>query len=116
MNKILRNNVRILRPCEYKQLLTGITKPDLKILTQTMLYTGMRYVELKRFQINPNWFDGEFIYLPKEALFKKRTQIERSVRLNPQGRIIVDYFLKINRKYPSWAHNICFRMELLSVV
>ena len=100
---ITRNGVRILRPSEYKELLGGITKPDMKNQLQALLYTGVRFVEMKRFQHHPSWFDGDFINLPKEAVHKqKRTQMERAVRLNPQGKVHVDYFTRLKRELPSW--------------
>jgi integrase len=99
---IIRQNTRILRPNEFKALLSHVPKTDHKTMLQTLLYTGMRYVELQRFQCYPSWFDGDFLHLPKEACQKKeRTQQERWVRLNQQGRMIVQYFrapsLEMNR-------------------
>jgi len=70
----------------------------------------MRYVEVQRFQKYPSWFDGEFIHLPREATKKKlRTQPERWVRLNNQGRMIVQYFKNIKTPVPtyqSWNDNL----------
>jgi len=92
MKEILRFNVRILRPQEYKKLLSGCSKPDMRTMLQALLYTGMRYIEMKRFQKYPSWFDNvQFIHLPRDAVHKhKRTQMERFVRLNPQGKLIMN--------------------------
>ena len=111
MKEILRFNVRILRPTEYKQLLSGCNKPDMRTMLQALLYTGMRYIEMKRFQNYPSWFDNDqFIHLPREAsLKKKRTQMERFVRLNPQGKLIIEYFTQMKRglpSYQSWSENM----------
>lgn len=108
---ILRSNTRILRPCEYKKLLEGCPKQDLKTILQALLYTGMRYIELKRFQDYPSWFDGnQFIHLPRIADRKvMRTQKERYVRLNPPGKLIIEYFLQLKRSMPSyqsWQENM----------
>jgi len=111
MKDIMRMKVRILRPSEYKQLLTGCPKPELKTTLQALMYTGMRYIELKRFQSYPSWYDGVlFIHLPKESVHKnKRVQLERVVRLSPPGRIIIEYFLNskhIVPTYQTWQENL----------
>ena len=109
--EIIVKKTRVLRPSEYKRLLEGCQKQDLKTILQALLYTGMRYIELKRFHKYPSWFDGvQFIHLPREADRKvKRTQQERFVRLSPPGRIIVGYFLQLKRPMPAyqtWQENM----------
>lgn len=109
--EIMRSKVRILRPVEYKQLLTGCPKTELKTALQALMYTGMRYIEMKRFQKYPSWYDGvQFIHLPKESVHKqKRTQMERCVRLSPPGRIIIEYFINSKYKLPTyqtWQENL----------
>jgi len=108
--EITVSGVRVLRPLEYKALLRGCSKPDFRTILQTMLYTGMRYVEMKRFQDHPEWWTGEFIHLPKEASLKhKRTQKERWVRLNQPGKMAVEYFLRCDKRLPSyqsWSENM----------
>jgi hypothetical protein len=65
---------------------------------------------MQRFQECPSWFDGDFVHLPKEASRKvKRTQQERWVRLNNQGKMIVQYFNNIKTpmpSYQSWNQNL----------
>lgn len=101
---------RIFRPKEFKALLEGCPKIDYKTMLQALLFTGMRYIEMQRFQKYPSWFDGDFVHLPKEASRKvKRTQQERWVRLNNQGKMVVQYFT--NQKtpmptYQSWNENL----------
>ena len=104
MKETMRMNTRILHPSEYKQLLTGCPKPELKTMLQALMYTGMRYIEMKRFQKHPSWYDGvQFIHLPKEAVHKQqRVQMERTVRLSPPGRIIIEYFLQSKHKIPTY--------------
>jgi len=102
-NPITRFGIRVLRPGECKQLLNGVTKPEMKTQFQALLFTGMRYVEMKRFWQHPSWFDGDFINLPKSAVKKqKRTQMERAVRLNAQGKVHIEYFTRLKRPLPSW--------------
>lgn len=102
---IIRQKVRILRPSEYTQFLSGVTKQHHRIFCQTLLYTGMRYIELQRFHDYPEWFDGNFIHLPEMADRKvKRTQPERWVRLNPSGKVIVEFFTKMEEKLPAYQN------------
>jgi integrase len=107
---IIMMGTRVLRPREWKALLAGCPKIEYKTILQTLLYTGMRYIELQRFQSKPQWFDGEFVHLPKEASRKvMRTQQERWVRLNNQGRMMVQFFISIQTTVPtyqSWNENL----------
>lgn len=109
-NPIILHKTRILRPKEYKALLAGCPKIEYKTMLQALLYTGLRYIELQRFQRNPQWFDGEFIHLPSEASKKKlRTQKERWIRLNNQGRMVIQFFITVKNKVPtyqSWTENL----------
>lgn len=102
---ILRQGVRILRPKEFRALLKACTKPHHRTMLQALLYTGMRYIELDRFQKYPSWFDGQFIHLPKLADRKVlRTQPERFVRLNQPGRMIIEYFLQLGEPLPAYQN------------
>ncbi len=104
MNPILKGRVRILRPREYELLREAIPKIEHQIILDTLLYTGMRYVEMVRFKKNPGWYDpqGGYIYLPPEASKKrKRTMRERYVYLSSRGRAIIPLFLKMKIAIPS---------------
>ena len=104
MNPILKGGVRILRPREYELLREVIPKIEHQIILDTLLYTGMRYVELLRFKKNPGWYDpqGGYIYLPPEASKKrKRTMRERYVYLSSRGKTIIPLFLKMKIAIPS---------------
>lgn len=91
MKAIIKENVRILRPCEYKKLIKKIPSFHHQVCFQTLLFTGMRFAECKRLKENHDWFDGDFIRLP--SLKKKAKQKERWIRLNGQGRLIVSQYL-----------------------
>ena len=108
--EILKVGVRVLRPKEFKALLSGCPKPEYRTMLQAMLYTGMRYIEMQRFKKYPSWFDGEFIHLPRMADRKvKRTQRERWVRLNQVGKTIIEYFINLKKPLPtyqSWSMNL----------
>ena len=104
---IIKNGIRILRPKEYDALLDTIYRKNLKYkyreIINALLYTGMRYVELQRFQKHPEWFDKKTrsIYLPPEASRKKkRTMKERYVYLSTQGITHVENFIFYVDKTP----------------
>ena len=107
---IYRNGTRILRPSEFEAIKRACPKMDYRIMLQTLLYTGMRYIEMQRLYKHPRWFDYEAINLPETAVRKsKRTQLERTVRLNQQGRMMVEHFLNLRFNLPSiqaWGQNL----------
>jgi len=116
---IIVNGTRVLRPKEWEALLVGCSKIDYKTMLEALLYTGMRYVEMQRFQEQPGLFDGNFINLPQEIDRKKeRRQRGRWIRLNNQGKMAVRHFLSLKRKLPSyqsWNENLkcwCKRASL----
>jgi len=124
--------VRIFRPYEIERILNyGCLKLEHKTMFRSLLYTGMRYVEMQRFQKHPNWYspsDG-FIHLPSWIIYKnkvelgasrkaKRKQSDRWVRLNNQGKQVIEYFVSLDKKMPDyngWNANLkcwCRRAEI----
>lgn len=110
LKPILKGGVRILRPREYEALRGAAARPVKRgerhlqnaTLLDTLLLTGMRYVEAQRLQRHPEWFDGNFIHLPSEAQLKvKCKQRERWIRLSSMGKAVLPYFFK-TRPLPSW--------------
>lgn len=100
---IEKNGVRILTPSEFDRLHDAITKQDYKIMLNVALYTGMRYVELQRFQKNPEWLmkDRRCIYLPKQGQKKNKRKLrDRYVYLSTLVLNYIDLFFKI-RKMPA---------------
>ena len=106
----------ILRPSEYEQIIFE-SNNKYQIIFSCLLYTGMRYEELKRLRENPNWIDPRgFIHLPASAQKKqKRVDPERWVRLSYRGReaikrlydlrdmpsaITIDHYIKRNWPEP----------------
>jgi len=121
MQPIIIQKTRVLRPIEAIRLINSIPKRESEIQFKFLLLTGMRYVEAKRFQQNPNWFDGNFIHLPKiatktgrkditltkkkkegEKVRKPRSQLERWIRLNPLGKEITKSFITLKKPLPTW--------------
>jgi len=106
---LIKNNVRILRPSEYKLIHRNLMKRHHKIFLDTLLFTGMRYVEAQRLQKNPDWFDEEFIHMPNEKYFAKRRQMDRVIKLTPRARQLMPFFLESKKKLPTkqtWGENL----------
>jgi len=102
---------RILRPKEYKLIEAEILKLHHRVMLQALLFTGMRYIELKRLQQNPKWFDGEFINIVVgEGVKKHKIRMnERYVRLNPLGKMAIMNFIGLKEELPTnqtWRENM----------
>ena len=109
---ILKEGIRILTPREYDALKDAARKHYHQIMLDAALYTGMRYIELQRFQKHLEWFQKErrAIYLPPEAQLKKERKFkDRYVYLSNIGMYAVQYFLTLKEKLPSiqaWNKNL----------
>ena len=93
-----------MRPEEYEALRETIPKMEHQIILDSLLFTGMRYVELERFYAHAKWYEpqGGYIYLPPEASKKrKRKMKERYVYLSSRGKAIIPLFLKLKKELPS---------------
>ena len=105
--KIMKNGIRILRPCEVKAIVNAIPKMDHKDKFEALLYTGCRYTELQYLYNNKDAFQKTTILMPStkpEARHK-----ERYIRLNANGIRAVMYFLRSNRNLPAhsgWDENL----------
>ena len=102
--------IRTLRPDEFESLRDGGSNKDSNVIQlDTLLQTGMRYIEAQRLHDHPEWFDGNFVFLPKEAVLKMwRKQKERYVRLTPRGREAVSKFFTV-KNLPggeTWKENL----------
>jgi len=109
MKPILRKGTRILRPDEYNILRKKIKKHQ-KHRLDGLLLTGMRYIEAKRFQNNPDWLHHNgFIEMPPGASLKEEMQYkERTIRLSNLGEELVPLFLE-TKPLPSrqaWRENL----------
>jgi hypothetical protein len=107
---IIRKKTRILRPGEFEALKRACPKIDYRIMLQALLYSGTRYIEMQRLYDHPQWFDYEFIHLSESAQKKeKRKQLERDIRLNQPGRMMIEQFLNLRYGLPSiqaWNQNL----------
>ena len=104
---ILKNGIRILRPCEIKALIDVIPKVEHKDKFEALLYTGCRYSELRWLYKNPKAFQGNSILMPSTKTEARHK--ERYVRLNNNGQRAVAYFLRSKRNlpaHPGWDENL----------
>jgi hypothetical protein len=86
---IMKGNVRVLRPSEFKEIKER-AKKDKQILLDCLLLSGMRYEEFYRLRQHEDWLSGKFIYLPQWAEKKvKRKQKDRTINLSIMGRTIL---------------------------
>jgi len=104
---ILKGGVRILRPCEYKQLHDAIPKIDHKDKLDALLYTGCRYTELKWLYEHPSYFKKSTILMPSRKINMKHD--ERYIRLNINGQRAIQFFLRSKTNlpdHPGWDENL----------
>jgi len=100
---IIKENTRVLRPFEYAQLRQGAGSISNQTRLDSLLLSGVRYVEAVRLQRHPKWLDHQFIRLPEFASRKKlRTQKERWVRLSTRGVATLPHFFE-SRRLPDWG-------------
>lgn len=101
---LICQGVRVLRPWELQALIDAIPKNDFKTMFKAALYSGMRYIELRRLQECPQWYNGHFIHLTKDAIRKKKIKMkERYVHLTPVGKEVINSFLNIKKRCPGYA-------------
>jgi integrase len=100
-NNILKNDVRIFRPCEVTALVKAIPKVEYKTMFEAMLYTGCRFEELKWLMKHPANFDSEAKSIKMLSKKAKVRHKERYIRLNNNGKRAVEYFLREKKNLPS---------------
>ncbi len=89
--------IRILGPFDYDQLVQKISRANLRTLFNVCFWSGMRYVEVQRLHLHPEWWlkERQALHLPREAsLKKKRTIPERYVPVPPQLASELPYFFQ----------------------
>lgn len=103
------SKIRTLRPDEYEAIRAAIPKSSEQVQLDALLLTGMRYVEAQRLHDHPDWFDGNFVYLPSAAVLKLFIkQKERYVKLNGLGKETLPKFFQVkNLPTPeTWRENL----------
>lgn len=84
---------RILTPTEFESLLENIPKTRLRMVVNAMMFTGMRYEELKKFAGHLVWLDSSNRAICIPAKYTK-TQRERTIHLTPQFTKELTQYLK----------------------
>jgi len=119
------SNCRIFRPHEVTKLVRAIPKVVYVDMFEALLYSGCRYIEMKRLYKHPEWFRDKFIHLTKEGSRKKKaTMSERYVHLNQAGISAIRHFLDGDKNLPTykawrenlvrWSENAGISIKLLS--
>lgn len=119
-------NIRILSPFDVDKILDEIKDPHHKTIFNVLLWTGMRYVEMKRLYKNPEWYSKErnIITFTGSAQKKVKRKIpDRYIPVPPQLQGELPYFFR-NKKPPiiqgwstdmkRWAYKADMGMEGMS--
>jgi len=113
ITRVVQSTTRPLRPGEY-ELLRKELKEDGRAYFDGLLVTGMRHREYQLFLMHPEWFDGNFINLPRIAIKKHRATIkQRYVHLSTKGKTILEYIFPVLKDAPiSHATNQSLNIRL----
>ena len=104
------NGSRVLTPAEADAIRAVITKPSGRALFDALLYTGLRFSELRQVAAEPERFDEERGTLAIKSTKPKAKYGARNVILGTRGRDAVRRFLDLGAKMPnsatSWQMNL----------
>lgn len=89
---ILKGETRILRPVEFELLVDSIPKISNQIKFKALMFTGMRFAEMKWLHKHPDNFHKYYITVPSGK--PRAKQKERYVKLNGRGTEVVSAFLQ----------------------
>lgn len=98
-----KNGIAILIPSEYDRLRDEMRVKH-KILSDFLLYTGVRYTEAQK--IVKEWYqrDKKIIHIPHSADKKvKRTTPDRYIYLSTIGKIAVDRYFEEGINFPTYV-------------
>ena len=104
------SSIRTLRADEWEALREGAKVKEANVVhLDAMLLMGCRYVEGQRIHDHPDWFDGNFVYIPASAVLKwKVKEKERYIRLTERGKEVLPLFFKTKQLPTSevWRENL----------
>jgi len=110
VSALLCNGSRVLTPTEASAIRSVISKPSSRILFDLLLYTGLRFAEVRQIADNPVIFDEERGTLSIRSMKPSATQAARNVILGEKGAAAVREFIASGRKIPShvttWQNNL----------
>jgi integrase len=118
---ILKQGARILFPEDYEKLRAQMPE-YYRIICDAALLSGMRPIELERFE--PSWYRGSrrVIQLPKESCLKEKCQFkERTIRLSLAGcdafdKLTSAVVIRKGKEAPVWQvlpRRVAFRDALI---
>ena len=104
------NGSRVLTPEEASAIRTVISKPSSRALFDLLLYSGLRFAEVRQLADNPAIFDEDRGTLSIRSMKPTARQAGRNVILGEKGVAAVREFLKMGAKVPanvtSWQQNL----------
>jgi len=103
------NSSRVLTPEEADRIRAIIEKPSARALYDLMLFTGLRFAEVKQLAENPGIFDQERRTITIKSGKAMASQISRNVCLSDKGLLAIEDYLKTPSvpKSPSvWQNNL----------
>ena len=109
------NGSRVLTPPEADAIRRSASKPTSRALFDVLLFTGLRFSELRQLATDPTVYDETRRQLQIVSTKAKATQGMRNVWLCDKGRVAVQAFLDLGAKMPGnvstyqgnlirWAH------------
>lgn len=104
------NGSRVLTPAEADAIRSVISKPSSRALFDVLLYSGMRFAEVRQLAANPALFDEERGAISIRSMKPKATQDARNVILGDKGIAAVRTFIETGAKVPghvsAWQQNL----------
>jgi len=114
-----RHAVRIWRPWELKALVNAIPKKDYKIRFEALLYSGMRYTELREVHGKITLYEDKWIHLTPLISRKVKSKFrDRYIILSPYGKRVMEDYLALEKGMPShktWRQNLVRWSKLAGV-
>lgn len=106
------NGSRVLSPAEADAIRAVISKPSSRALFDLLLYTGLRFAEVRQLAADPSILDQERGTLAIRSTKAKARQVGRNVILGDRGRAAVAAFLEAGGKMP--AHVTAWQQNLIA--
>ena len=101
---------RVLSPAEASAIRAVISRPSSRALFDLLIYSGLRFAEVRQLAATPSIFDEERGTLTIRSMKPKATIPARNVILGERGRAAVRTFLDLGAKIPqdvtTWQRNL----------